>query len=253
LVRIGMGTQRIEEELAHRVPSARVQRVDSDTMQATEDYRRVIGRFEAREIDVLLGTQMIAKGLDFPFVSFVGVITADTALALPDFRAAERTFQLMTQVAGRAGRSRETRHEGGRVVVQTYSPELPAIQAAVHQDYEEFASQELRTRRQLGLPPYSRLIRIVLEDERDSRLSEESDALAGQIREALETPELGARVGGPARCPLRRIRGMYRRQILIGVTDSARRAEAVSVLRRENLLTARVKRLIVDVDPVSLM
>ncbi|UCG33998.1 MAG: primosomal protein N', partial [Phycisphaerales bacterium] len=95
LVRIGMGTQRIEEELTYRLPNARVQRVDSDTMQATEDYRRVIGRFEAREIDVLLGTQMIAKGLDFPFVSFVGVITADTALALPDFRAAERTFQLM--------------------------------------------------------------------------------------------------------------------------------------------------------------
>jgi len=253
LLHIGMGTQRIEQELLSIFPQARLQRVDSDTMLRAEDYKKVITRFEAREIDMLLGTQMIAKGLDFPFVSFVGVISADTALVLPDFRAAERTFQLVTQVAGRAGRSTETGDGGGQVVLQTFCPELPAVQAAVHQDYEEFAAHELRTRHELGLPPYSRLIRIVLEDSRDTRLAEESAALAERIREALADPALGVRVGGPTQCPLRRIRNLYRRQILLGLSDLAKRTEVIRLLRSQKLLTAKVKRLTTDPDPVSLL
>jgi primosomal protein N' (replication factor Y) len=253
LIRRGMGTQRIEQELLRKFPDIRLQRVDSDTMQRAADYKEVIAKFEAREIDVLLGTQMIAKGLDFPYVSFVGVISADTALALPDFRAAERTFQLVTQVAGRAGRSRLTDEDGGLVVLQSFAPDAPAIQAAVRQSFEEFAEGELRTRRALGLPPYARLIRIVLEDPRDSRLAEEADGLAERIRGALAHPQLGARVGGPTLCPLRRIRNLYRRQVLLSLSDVTKRAEVTRILQADKLLTAKVKRLIVDCDPVSLM
>ena len=216
LARFGMGTQRIEEELQAKFPQARVLRVDSDTMNRPTDYRDVVSRFEQRRLDVLIGTQMIAKGLDFPFVSFVGVISADTALTLPDFRAGERTFQLVTQVSGRAGRSLATGQDGGQVVLQTLAPEMPAIQAAVKQDYEAFAAHELKTRHELRLPPYARLIRLVLEDARHSRLVAEADALAGRIREALGEPDLCVRIGGPTPCPLRRLRNLYRRQIAGG-------------------------------------
>jgi primosomal protein N' (replication factor Y) len=254
LARFGMGTQRIEEELKAKFPDARVERADSDTMQRASDYSGLVTRFENRQFDVLVGTQMIAKGLDFPFVSFVGVISADTALAIPDFRAGERTFQLVTQVAGRAGRSALVAGETpGQVVVQSLSPDLPAIKAAVRQDYELFAEDELAVRSQLGLPPFARLVRLVLSDPRETKLESESAALAERIRTHLADPALQVRVAGPARCTLARIRDMYRRQILISMSDISRRAEITAILRREKLLSARVKRLTVDPDPVSLL
>jgi primosomal protein N' (replication factor Y) len=170
LVRFGIGTQRVEAELREKFPSARVHRMDSDAMQKPSDYADVLGAFERREFDILVGTQMIAKGLDFPFVSFVGVVSADTALALDDFRSEERTFQLVLQVSGRAGRS----ERAGHVVVQTFAADSRAIRHAVQGDYEAFAEAELTHRRIAKLPPVTRLMRIILSDARIARLREQS-------------------------------------------------------------------------------
>ncbi|MGN6505073.1 MAG: replication restart helicase PriA, partial [Tepidisphaeraceae bacterium] len=157
----GLGTQRVEEELARKFPDLNYARVDSDTMRSKTDYEALLGRFGRGDIQVMLGTQMIAKGLDYPNVTLVGVISGDTALSLPDFRAAERTFQLVTQVAGRAGRG----DKPGRVVLQTFLPEDIALQSAVRQDFEGFATHELEHRRMANLPPMSRMVRIVVRDQ----------------------------------------------------------------------------------------
>jgi primosomal protein N' (replication factor Y) len=157
----GLGTQRVEEEIAKKFPELKFARVDSDSMHGSKDYEELLGRFARGEVQVMLGTQMIAKGLDYPNVTLVGVISGDTALALPDFRAAERTFQLITQVAGRAGRG----DSAGRVVLQTFLPEDPTIQAAIRQDFVGFAKTELAHRREVGLPPLARMVRIVLRDQ----------------------------------------------------------------------------------------
>src|SRR5438270_7894677 len=140
----GLGTQRVEEELSRKFPDLKYARVDSDSMHGSKDYETLLAKFGRGEIQVMLGTQMIAKGLDYPNVTLVGVISGDTALALPDFRAAERTFQLITQVAGRAGRG----DAPGRVVLQTFNPEDRTIQAAIQQDFTGFAKEELEQRKQ---------------------------------------------------------------------------------------------------------
>ena len=154
----GSGTQRIERLLAERFPQGRIRRVDSDSMRNRADYENLVRDFERRKIDVLVGTQMIAKGLDFPFVSFVGIVDADPGAFSADFRAGERLFQLITQVAGRAGRA-ET---GGRVVVQTTMPHLSVLQFALRHAYDAFARDELRARAHCGWPPFRRLARIVI-------------------------------------------------------------------------------------------
>ena len=155
----GIGTQRVEEDVHTLFPSARTLRWDRDVTQGKIAHELILDRFTRHEADVLIGTQMIAKGLDLPLVTLVGVVSADTALHLPDFRSGERTFQLLTQVAGRAGRS----GLGGRVIIQTYTPEHYAIQAASRHDYKTFVAQELASRAALGYPPYSRLARLVLQ------------------------------------------------------------------------------------------
>lgn len=175
---LGSGSERVESVVAAMFPAARVARMDSDTMHRREDYERVLQAFGAGEIDVLVGTQMIAKGLDFPRVTLVGIVSADTSLHQPDFRAAERTFQLLSQVAGRAGRS----HLPGRILIQTENPEHPAIRLAAKHDFEAFAQAELADRRALGYPPATRLIRALFESE-DARLAASS---ADQVAEALK-------------------------------------------------------------------
>ncbi len=153
----GLGTQRLEAEIRARFPNVPCLRMDTDTMQGHGSHERAFSAFRAGKVKILLGTQMIAKGLDFPNVTLVGVINADTALHLPDFRAAERTFHLVTQVAGRTGRG----EKGGRVLVQTFNPDHPAILAAVRHDYAAFAAGELPMRRMLKYPPFSSMIRLV--------------------------------------------------------------------------------------------
>jgi primosomal protein N' (replication factor Y) len=249
LVRLGMGTQRVEEELARRFPNARTARADTDIMRKPAQYEALVHAFEARRIDVLVGTQMIAKGLDFPFVSFVGVVSADTALAIPDFRAAERTFQLITQVAGRAGRA----DAPGYVVVQTFAAEVPALRYAVKHDYEGFAASEMTQRRKLRLPPYGRLARLTLADPRDSKARVEADALAAFIRQTVQKHGLPLDCWGPNPCVLRRLRNLYRHEILLRADTAATLARAMQHVRHEPAFRPKVRQFIVDVDPVSLL
>ena len=250
LVAHGAGTQRVEEVLHKRFPQARVQRVDSDTMLSEPRYRKLIEDFEARAIDVVVGTQMIAKGLDFPFVSFVGVLSADAGLSTPDFRAAERLFQLITQVAGRAGRS----DVPGEVVVQSMAAQTPAMEAAVTHDYPRFAAAELDVRRRLGFPPYARLTRLVLADAKDTCAFGEAGRLADRIRAAIQTGGFkGADVLGPQPCPLVRLRGRYRHELLLRAADPATMRGLLDRLRADHLLAPKVQAFVVDVDPVSLV
>jgi primosomal protein N' (replication factor Y) len=244
----GMGTQRVEEELVRRIPNARYARVDSDSMRGTRDYEKVLGQFARREIDILLGTQMIAKGLDYPNVTLVGVISGDTALALPDFRAAERTFQLITQVAGRAGRG----DAPGRVVLQTFLPDDPTIQAALKQDFEGFARTELSHRQEIGLPPFTRMVRIVIRDQDAAKLNKRADELAAQLSAAVVPHGPTVTMRGPAPCAISRIAGYSRSQIVLTSTSPARLQNILAIVREKGAL-ARNERIAVDVDPVALL
>ncbi len=249
----GLGTQRVEEELARRFPDIRFARVDSDTMRSSRDYEAVLGQFGKGEIQALLGTQMIAKGLDFPNVTLVGVISADTALSLPDFRAAERTFQLITQVAGRAGRG----DIPGRVIVQSFMPEDPTIQSAIKQDYARFAAGELRTREQVGLPPIGRMVRIVVRDQDLAKAGEYARQLAAVIADAAKQLQAAGRaakliVKGPMPCAINRIAGHHRVQIVLHAPGAVELQDVLTMVRRGGGF-AITDRVAVDVDPVSLL
>jgi primosomal protein N' (replication factor Y) len=250
LIQTGVGTQRVEDVLARLHPSARIQRVDSDTMRHRDQYQRIVSDFEARSIDVLVGTQMIAKGLDFPFVSFVGVVHADTSALAADFRAHERLFQLITQVAGRAGRA----DASGRVVVQTTNPALPALRYALEHDYESFVAEELGARRRVGLPPFGRLARVVLAHPREETARRQTEVLYERVREAIEELALsGAEVIGPTPCLLSRLRGKYRYDLLVRTPSASSLRQLMVHLEQSNALAAKVLgTVVVDVDPVSL-
>jgi primosomal protein N' (replication factor Y) len=248
LVKFGIGIQRVEEELIQKYPQARLRRVDSDIMQRPGDYAEVLGAFERKEFDILLGTQMIAKGLDFPFVSFVGVVSADTSLAIDDFRSEERTFQLVLQVAGRSGRG----DVGGHVVVQTFAADTAPIRHAVAGDYEGFAEAELAKRRRAKLPPHTRLMRIVLSDPRMSRVEKEAAAVAENIRDALARHGIPAELLGPNPAPIARLRDKYRYDLQLIFPTAAALISAMDFFKSEGTLRSKAKTLIVDVDPVSL-
>jgi primosomal protein N' (replication factor Y) len=244
----GLGTQRVEEELSKKFPDLKFARVDSDTMRSSKDYEALLGRFARGEIQVMLGTQMIAKGLDYPNVTLVGVISGDTALALPDFRAGERTFQLITQVAGRAGRG----DAPGRVVLQTFLPDDPTIRFALKQDYLGFAKKELEMRRQVGLPPFTRMVRIILRDQDQQKLHKLSDEVAGAINTAIATIGEPIALKGPMPCPINRIAGYYRNQIVLG-SEKAERLQKLLAAVRQTKALAKSDRIAVDVDPTSLL
>lgn len=241
----GFGTERVESALQKCFPQARVARMDSDTTTRKGSHARILGNFRGGKIDILVGTQMIAKGLHFPRVTLVGVISADTALHLPDFRAGERTFQLLTQVAGRAGRG----DVAGEVLVQTYTPFHPAIQAARHLAYEDFTDQEIEFRRQLFYPPFSRLICLTFRGP-DEKVTEEATQQFYRVL-ALQLPaSVSSAEPGPA--PLARAKGKYRFQILLRIP----RNKSISKL----LLNARMAfkwpadvHCSIDVDALSLM
>ena len=244
----GLGTQRVEEELASKFADLRVARMDSDTMRKAEDYQKVLDRFRAGEIDVLLGTQMIAKGLDFPGVRLVGVISADTALSLPDFRAAERTFQLISQVAGRSGRS----EQAGRVVLQTFNPDAPAVALAAKHDFAGFAKQELQTRIEMHLPPAGRLTRIVLRDTDHVAALRRATELASDLNIANASLELGIRIRGPHPCPIARVADYHRFEIQLLADRPGPIQRLMTELRNHNKLISD-QHTAVDVDPVSLL
>jgi primosomal protein N' (replication factor Y) len=236
----GLGTERLETAVAERWPAARLVRWDRDTARTHAAHTALLQRFVDGAADVLIGTQMIAKGLDLPLVTVVGVILADTALNLPDFRASERTFQLLTQVAGRAGRGLL----GGRVILQTYHPDHYAVVASAAHDYAGFAAQELAFRHEQGYPPYRRLAKLVYEDDRPSRARAESENLAQILREALSRQGLPTTdVMGPAPPFFGRLRSRYRWQVLVRHPDPAGFLRAVPIPPGWR----------VDVDPVSLL
>ena len=249
LVQVGLGTQRVEAILAEHFPKARIQRVDSDTMGHRSHYQRIVDDFEARKIDILVGTQMIAKGLDFPFVSFVGVVQADSAALATDFRAHERLFQLITQVAGRAGRA----DAPGQVVVQTMTPEMPALSFALRHDYPAFAEAELKIRQQVGYPPFRRLARVVLTHPREETARREAEALAVRIYSTIESLTLAdADIIGPNPCTLSRLRGRYRYDLLVRTPSATNMRKLTARLDADGALRTKAESIIVDVDPVSL-
>jgi primosomal protein N' (replication factor Y) len=244
---VGEGTERLESEIAHVFPDARVGRVDRDTMRHMRDYERVLGGFRNGEIDILVGTQMIAKGHDFPKVTLVGVIGADAPLSLPDFRAAERTFQLLTQVAGRSGRG----DQPGEVVIQSYFPDHYTFQLAVNQRFEDFYVRESRYRKAMFYPPFTALAGIMVTDRDPSRAA----TLARDVGDFLDSVRSDAvRILGPAPAPLERIKRVHRHQLLI---KSSSRATLHKMLERLQGYIEEKKigptRVSIDVDPVSLM
>ena len=243
----GLGTQRVEEELQRKFPDLIFERVDSDSMRGGGDYERTLGRFARGEIDLLMGTQMIAKGLDFPNVSLVGVVSGDTALSLPDFRAAERTFALITQVAGRAGRGDIL----GRVVLQTFNPYDETIRAALKGDYKGFADRELRHRRQTGYPPFGRMVRIVVRDADEEKLMKRAETLGGHVFDTSVAVG-GVDVMGPMPCPISRIAGYGRQQILLRAATPQPLQKVLARVREAGHLATN-DRVAVDVDPVSLL
>jgi primosomal protein N' (replication factor Y) len=246
LVFFGYGIQRIDSELERKFPSARVARMDSDTMTSPAQFTRVLGEFGEGKIDILLGTQMVAKGLDFPRVSLVGVVSADTSLAIPDFRAAERTFQLIVQVAGRAGRS----DRPGEVIVQTVHPDEPAIQQAAKHDYDGFVESELPARRDTRLPPFRRLVRLLTRHEKLSRAEDGAAKLAATLRRIMPADKVA--IYGPQPAAVKKIKNLFRFQVLLAASAGGV-VQDVLAPRIEALTRDCPAELVADVDPVQLM
>jgi primosomal protein N' (replication factor Y) len=244
----GLGTQRVEEELKRKFPGLSYARADSDTMRSRADYEKLLTAFGRNEISVMLGTQMIAKGLDYPNVTLVGVISGDTALALPDFRAAERTFQLITQVAGRAGRG----DRPGRVIVQSFLGEDPALTAALSHDFEGFAAGEMENRRLAHLPPFSRMVRIVLRDQSLEDLHRRGDELAAALHQAIADKQAPVELRGPMPCAIERIANYHRAQIVLDSPRAAALQSVLTALRAHRGLVSNDK-IAIDVDPVSML
>jgi primosomal protein N' (replication factor Y) len=246
----GLGTQRVEEELALVHPKlarpGAVLRVDGDTMRSSRDVHEALSRFASGEARVLVGTQIIAKGLDYPNVRLVGVVNADTAINLPDFRAAERTFQLVSQVAGRCGRGAGA----ALAVVQTFQPDAQAIQLAAAHRYEDFAAQELASRREFQLPPWRRMARIVVRHESLPRAQE----TALTIRQALErlAEAAGARFRGPLPCPIARIADRHRIELEVLASDANALQRLVAAARNRAVFPGG-DLCAVDIDPVALL
>lgn len=240
----GAGTERIEEACREVFPKALLERVDSDTVRMGDDVETRLGRFRRGEVNLLIGTQMIARGLDIPEVTAVGIVNADTSLGHPDFRATERTFQLIAQVAGRAGRG----HLPGRTVVQTFNPAEPAIRSASRHDYDDFAERELSARELLGYPPYGRLLHILVRGENEEASAAEAERVVAYLR-----PQLGedTRILGPAVSPRAYLANKFRFQALIKAPGPRAIQEAIA--RAQEFKPLRGVEVILDRDPGFLM
>jgi primosomal protein N' (replication factor Y) len=244
----GSGTQRVEEELRARFPEARLARLDSDSVRRAGAHEEILGKFLEGEIDVLLGTQMVAKGLDFPRVTLVGVVNADTGLHLPDYRSAERTFQLLAQVAGRAGRSAL----GGEVIVQTRCPEHPCLLAARDHDDDGFRRGELPQRREMRYPPYAKLAGVLVRGESLPKVEAAAEAVRSRIEQTARTCAGWIALLGPAPAPLAQIRGKHRLRILVtGEREDDVRAAAARAL--EPLEGFPGVEVVVDVAPLDML
>jgi primosomal protein N' (replication factor Y) len=245
---LGAGTQRIEEEVAGILPGARIARMDSDSVRGRNAYDELLGRVDRGEIDVLLGTQMIAKGHDFPAVTLVGVVDADVGLNVPDFRSAEKTFQLVTQAAGRAGRG----EAGGEVIIQTMNPGHYALRHSRTHDYDGFYEEEIGYRTELGYPPVRRMVKIEVKSSQEKTASEAARTAQNRIRHLMKGKEVT--LLGPAPSPISKARGRYRFQmLLLSARREVIRRLAVEARTAVEEKFGRTCQVIVDVDPVNLM
>lgn len=243
----GLGTERVEETLVRLFPKARIARMDRDTLQKKEDYRRILTEFRTGRIDILVGTQMIAKGLHFPNVTLVGVLYADLSLHVPDFRAGERTFQLLTQVSGRAGRG----DVEGEVFVQSFTPFHPAIQFARRHDYVGFYEAEVEFREQLKYPPFARIALLTLKGRNEDKVRMSAEHLRKELDAAVGGWP-GLVVAGPAPAPLVKAESLYRYQIMIRCRAMLRMSGVLARLEASTSLADDVH-LVIDVDPVNLV
>ncbi len=243
---LGTGSERVEDELHQHLPTARIARLDRDSASGKGAFERILQTFRDGEIDILVGTQMIAKGHDIPNVTLVGVVLADIGLSMPDFRAAERSFQLLTQAAGRAGRG----DMPGKVVIQTLNPDHYAVRFAAAQDYEDFYKKEIEFRKWLRYPPFSAFANVLVRAEKQ----EEALRMATQVGYKLNPPPEGVRVMGPAEAPVVRLKNEFRYQILL---KAAKRATLREILKDLRAFAEKEKwnatALVIDVDPISLM
>ncbi len=267
LTHLGQGTQRAEDELIRKFPALRLKRMDSDSMNNAGDYQAALDAFGRGDLDLLIGTQMIAKGLDFPNVQLVGVLNSDLAMTIPDFRAAERTFQLICQVAGRSGRSMGAKggEGGGTVVVQTFQPQEPAIAHACNHDYLGFVRSELPHRQEFGYPPYGRLVRIVLSHKSYAKVHAAADALNRLMLALVQKLSLPIRVQGPFPPPMERLVELYRVEFILSASSPRSLQQLVASLRGRGILTAAARprlgtaaelanvAISVDVDPIHMM
>lgn len=247
LAGIGFGTETVEQEIARLIPRARIARMDRDTTSKRGAQQRLLRSWERGEIDVLVGTQMITKGHDVSGVTLVGVILADLSLNLPDFRAAERTFQLLAQVAGRAGRGEEL----GGVIIQTYAPDHYAIRCAMDHDFKGFFESEIEFRRTLNYPPFSRLVHLRLEGPSPQDVEAKAKQLGEELRKEYSRNDK-IEILGPAPAPIEKLRGRYRWQILVKGTKSTALLE-LAQRARGILPGSRKTRLFVDVDPYNML
>jgi primosomal protein N' (replication factor Y) (superfamily II helicase) len=241
----GIGTERLEREVRTAFPDHVTRRMDSDTMRTPGSHEQVLSAFRAGEVRILLGTQMIAKGLDFPDVTLVGVVNADTGLHMPDFRAAERTFQLVTQVAGRTGRGARI----GRVLVQTYSPDHPAILCALRHDYEGFVSGELPERQRLGVPPFGRMVRLIARGADEPAVRRFFEELACRLRESAPAT---VQLLGPAPAPILKIRNLYRYHLRLLCPTSRPLQGLLRDIPPQVPIPHGVE-LAIDIDPMSML
>ncbi|MBU1087184.1 MAG: primosomal protein N' [Candidatus Omnitrophica bacterium] len=239
---LGTGTQKVESELCRIFPQARISRMDSDSMRKKTAHFEALDDFKHKKIDILVGTQMLAKGLDFPNVTLVGVISADISLNLPDFRASERTFSLLTQVAGRAGRGKTA----GKVIIQTYTPEHYAIECSVNHDYHGFYAKEIVFRKQLNLPPFSRLISIVLRSKEEQTVIAAAESFNQKLRLKIKNQEIS--VIGPMPMPIAKLKGYFRWGLILNTADILSTNKLIKELLKDNKLSSKIK-LAIDVDP----
>ena len=246
----GVGTEQIEAALRSCYPLASVDRLDRDAAGRPGAQRRILRAWRAGETDILVGTQMVSKGHDVPGVTLVAVLLADLSLNVPDFRAAERTFQLLVQVAGRAGRG----DRPGRVVVQTFRPGHPSVVAATRHDYAAFIADELARRRTLGYPPFARLVNLRLDGRDAGGVERAARELAARLRRRARELGLGDdTVLGPAPPPLERVRGRYRWQVLLRGADVRSLRALARLARAASPSGAGAPRLVIDVDPYSML
>jgi primosomal protein N' (replication factor Y) len=243
---LGTGAEKVEDELHKAMPRARIARMDRDTVSTKRHFETILHGFREGNFDILVGTQMIAKGHDIPNVTLVGIVSADIGLGMPDFRAAERTFQLLTQASGRAGRGELP----GRVILQTSNPEHYAVRLASKQDYAQFYEKEILFRKSMRYPPFSALANSLVRDE----VQEEALRKSTELERLLRPEPKEMRVMGPAPAPVPRLKNEFRYQLLLKSSDRKKLNETLHNIRR---FAAQQKwgatALVIDVDPVSLL